>query len=106
MNFQDKLTQAVEQSVIATVSKAEWLRIDYQDRMQVPSADLRKVYEALDMQRVIDGVRARVEQHVIDSIMNAMATEVASDVKQILSNKELREDIRAVVRDKLREFAK
>lgn len=104
MEFKEKINEAVEQSVIATVRKGDWLRIDYTDRMVVPSADLRAVYAGLDMGRVMAEVRAQVEQHIADSIMNAMATEVATDVKKILSNQELREDIRAVVRSKLREF--
>lgn len=104
MEFKEKIQQAVEDSVIQTVRKADWLRIDYSDRVVLPIADLRSMYNGLDMSKVMNGVKDRVEQHMIDSIMNSLATEVATDIKKILSNQELREDIRAIVRSKLREF--
>lgn len=106
MSFEEQLNAAVRESFLNTVRKADWLSIDYQNRVRVPIEDLRVIYSGLDMARVIESVRVKVESHISDSIMNSMATEIATDVKQILSNKELREDIRAIVREKLREFTR
>lgn len=50
------------------------------------------------MRRFAKLVMEELERKAADSILNAMAQELATDVKQVLSNKELREEVRSFVR--------
>ncbi len=74
--------------------------------MTVTPGNLREVYQSVDMVRVGEILKVKIEQKVADAILNNLATEVATDVKKIMSNTELREDCRAVIRDKIRQASK
>lgn len=100
--FFDVMQKAMQDSLIASIKKGDWLRVEYSDRMKLDPAFLRRMHEQIDMDRVLQIVKENVEQKIADNILNAMATEVANDVKSIMSNRELREDIRAVIRSKIR----
>jgi hypothetical protein len=106
MSFAEQVQQAAEESIVKMLKSGEWLRVGYGDRMTVTPGQLREVYQAVDMSRVGEILKVKIEQKVADAIFNNLATEVATDVKKIMSNSELREDCRAVIRDKIRQAAR
>lgn len=99
--------EAIESMQIALVEylrKGEWFHgVNYEQRVKIGQGVLRALYGQLDMDRVMSLVKDRVEQRLADSIMNAMATETATDIKQIMCNTELREDLRSYLRSRMRE---
>ena len=103
MTFDETLQQAVQHTVIDFIRKGDWMKIDYNAKVNIDSAWLRKMHGMVDMDAVMKLVAAQVEQRICDGIINSMATEVATDVKSIMCNKELREDLRSVIRAKIRE---
>jgi hypothetical protein len=103
MTFDELLTQAVQHTVIDFIRKGEWMKMDYNSRLNIDSAWLREMHSRVNMNNVMSLVAEQVEQRIADGIMNSMATEVANDCKSIMCNKELREDIRATIREKIRE---
>lgn len=104
-NFEDKLANTVQHAVINALSKGNWLEIGYGNRIKVDTEVLRDIYNQIDMEKVKEVAADRIETHLADKVFNAMATEISNDVKQILSNKELREDLRAIFRARIREAA-
>ena len=104
-SFGDQLTQAIQNSLIDFIKKNDWFKLDYNQRLSLDSAMLRKVHESVDMDSVMGRVKDAIESRLADSIMNSMATEIANDTKSIMCNKELREDIRSVIRAKIRQCA-
>lgn len=96
----------MQRSVIDSIRKGEWLKFEYNDRLKIESSLLREVMQKIDMAVVIERVKDHVEQRIADKIMHSMEQEVANDVKSIMSNRELREDIRAVIREKIRSCEK
>lgn len=103
MTFDEQLQQAVHHTVIDFIRKGDWMKMDYNSRINIDSAWLRQMHSRVDMDNVMSLVASQVEQRIADGIMNSMATEIATDVKSIMSNKELREDIRSVIREKIRQ---
>lgn len=103
MTFEETLTQAFQHKIIDFIRKGEWMKIDYNARVNVDSAWLREMHSRVDMDNVMSLVASQVEQRIADGIINSMTTEIATDVKSIMSNRELREDIRATIRSKIRE---
>lgn len=101
-SFEQQMVQAVQSTVIKALRDGNWLAIEYKDRIRIDPAVLRAVYESVDMERVRNLVKEKVEERIADTMFNALVTEVATDVKQILSNRELREDIRSLLREKIR----
>jgi hypothetical protein len=101
--FEDSIQQAVQHTVIDFIRKGEWMKLDYNARLNIDSAWLREMHSRVSMDSVMELVKSQVEQRIADGIMNSMATEVGTDIKSIMCNKELREDIRALIRSKIRE---
>ena len=105
-DFAEQVVQAAEESILKTLKSGEWLRINYAEKVTVTSEQLREVYQSIDMSKVAEILKAKLEQRLADTLFNALATEVATDVKKIMGNTELREDCRAVIRDKIRQAAR
>lgn len=103
MTFEETLHQAIQHTVIDFIRKGEWMKLDYNARVNVDSAWLREMHSRVDMNNVMALVASQVEQRICDGIINSMATEIATDVKSIMCNRELREDLRATIRGKIRE---
>lgn len=106
MTLEKKLAETMERTLVDFIAKGEWLKMDYNARINIDAELLRRAHAAVDFSRVLGLVGAAIEQRMADTIMNSMATEVANDVKSIMGNKELREDIRAIIRAKIREAHK
>jgi hypothetical protein len=104
-DFTKDLVAAVQQSVLKMVREGNLVLPDYAARAKVPAAKVQELYDSVDWNRVRALVIAEVEQAVADKILNAMATEMATDIKQILSNKELREEVRGFIRAGIRRVA-
>jgi len=51
---------------------------------------------------VLELAAANLEQKIADKLIVALTVEVKNDIKQIMSNKELREELRSVIREKLK----
>ena len=102
-SFDEVMQKTVQNAVLDFIRKGEWMKMDYNAKINVDSAWLREMHSRVSMDNVMRIVTDSVEQRIADGIMNSMATEIATDVKSIMCNKELREDIRATIRAKIRE---
>lgn len=101
----ERLVSAFEDALVKMVATGEFMRQDYSAKIPLEIGTLRSIYAKVDINRVTARVLENVEIRMADQILNSMATELATDVKQVLSNKELREDIRSMIRDKIRAAA-
>lgn len=103
LSFEQQLAQSIQHTVIDFIRKGDWLKLDYGAKINLDSAWLKNMHDQVDMNQVMQIVRSQVEQKMADNIMNSMATEIGHDIKSIMSNQELREDIRSSIRAKIRE---
>lgn len=104
-NFEKSLVELIQKKVITDISKQELVKIDYRDRYEIPSSFLNEVYKALDLNKIKEKLIENLENEMADKITNKMITEYSNDIKQIMSNRELREDLRYYARDKIRAIA-
>lgn len=102
MSFDELLQQAVQHTVVDFIRKGDWMKLDYNAKINIDSSWLRQMHSGVDMNAVMALVKSQVEQKIADGIINSMASELANDIKSIMSNKELREDLRSVLRSKIR----
>lgn len=104
--FANDILVAAHHALIAKIRSGDWLTLpSWQERVNVDGRFLRGIYDSLDRERIKALVKDKVEERIADAIYNAMATEVANDTKQILCNKELREEMRGYIRDHMRGVA-
>ena len=101
-NFNEDLVQVIQQKIIKDIGKQELIKVEYGDRVSLPASFIREVYQSLDLTKIKARLVENLENEMADKIANKMITEYANDIKQIMSNQELREDLRHYMRDKIR----
>lgn len=90
-----------EKAVLKFITDGGWLVPDYQNRVTVPAGLLQGAWALVDQEAVKRRLKERIETELADRLMNHMAAEMATDVKQILSVPERREAIRQIAREHL-----
>jgi uncharacterized membrane protein YheB (UPF0754 family) len=105
MSFDEDIQQAVRDSLVKMIRSGDWLKLDYSAKLPIDTAFLRRVQNSVNLDNVLAKLTDQIESRIAEAIFNAMATEIATDVKKILSNMELREDVRAILRAKIRNVA-
>ena len=98
-SIEDRIKETAETAVIQFLSDpSKWCAPDYAGRLKMPTDILRAAWEMVDVAAVTKKIAVRIESEIADRLMNHLAAEMATDVKQLLSNTERREEIRALAR--------
>lgn len=97
----DKLVQAFEESLVKMIREGALLQPDYANRIKIDAAFVKEVYNQIDFNGVMAKLKPMLEERCAELILAAMATEITSDVKQLLSHKERREMLRSIVRENM-----
>lgn len=96
--FEKELKKAAEKSVLKLISEGSWLAPDYANRFKIPAEWVTQCWQLVDKERIQEQMARRIEEELADRMVNHMASELATDIKQILSVKERRESLRALAR--------
>jgi hypothetical protein len=103
--FEESLKQAAERSLLKLVTEGGWIQPDYANRFKIPADLLQDIYALVDRDALKVAIGKRLEQELADRVVNLLAAEISTDIKQILSVKERREAIREVARKHLTDIA-
>ena len=98
-DFEAQVKAAAEKAVLNHVSSGQWLMPNHESRLKVPAEWMKEMWRLVDADRVRQQVVKRIESELADRMVNHMAAELATDIKQILSVKERREALRAIARE-------
>lgn len=105
VNFEEKLLDMLQKKILSDISKQELISVKYDNRIPVPENLLTEVYMSLDIDVIKKKLKERLEEEMADKITNKMITEYSNDIKQIMCNRELREELRSYMRGKIRKIA-
>lgn len=97
-NFDERLKQAAESSLLKIISEGQWVMPDHGNRFKLPADFMANVWGLVDSAGLQAQLARRLESELADRIVNHMAAEIATDIKQLLSNQERREALRALAR--------
>ena len=97
--FEKAIMAAAQKSILKQITEGSWIEPNYANRFKIPADLLVDVYKLIDREKIMKAIAARLEQELADRIVNHMAAELATDVKQILSVKERREALRGIARE-------
>lgn len=97
-DFELAIKTAAEKAVLKIIADGGWIAPDYSNRFKMPPEMLADIWKMVDQDKLKAAMAARLESELADRIVNLMATEIATDVKQILSVAERRESIRNFAR--------
>ena len=98
-DLEQQIKQAAERAVLKFVSEGQWLMPNYESRLKVPAEWIAECWRMVDSEKLRAQIAARLESELADRMVNHMAAELATDIKQILSVKERREMLRAIARE-------
>lgn len=101
-NFEQKLIATVQDKICKDIAKAELVTVEWKDRMAIPNSFLQDVYKSLDLEKIKGRLIENLENEMADKIANKLLTEYSNDIKQIMCNKELREELRGFARNKIK----
>jgi len=104
--FEEDLMNSVKCAMTKQIANQDFIKIDYNDRAKLPSDFIEKAWGLIDQDDLIKALSKRLESELIDRLVNHLAAEIATDIKQVLSVKERREAVRSVVRDNIDKLTK
>lgn len=97
--IEDSLRNAAERAIMKIISDGSWIQPDYNNRVKLPPDFMADVWKLVDRDKVKRLLAENIEAQLADRIVNAIAAELATDIKQILSVTERREAIRSLARE-------
>lgn len=97
-DFETAVKAAAEKAVLQFIGSGGWLLPNYESRLKVPADWIADCWRLVDAEKLKQRIAARLEAELADRMVNHMAAELATDIKQILSVKERREMLRGLAR--------
>ena len=94
--FGNNLTKAAMNALMKTIT--DGVVVPYENKYKVPNGFFEQVWKTVDMEKVKKEMANILEKELAEKVMNKMAQEMATDIKQLLSDKERREKIRSYAR--------
>lgn len=101
MSFDKKLIEVVQNQIVNSIQKADLLQLRYDERFKLPDYFIQECWDLVDKESLKANLAKRIESELVDRLINSIASEMATDIKQVLSVKERREAVRQVVRDNI-----
>jgi hypothetical protein len=105
-DFAQKAVEAAGKAILKLIGDGAWIMPDYANRFKLPPAFIDEVWQLVDKDRLRHQIAQRIELELAERMVNHMAAELATDIKQILSVPERREALRAVAREHMQAVMK
>jgi hypothetical protein len=105
-DFETQVKAAAEKAVLQFIGSGGWLLPNYEARLKIPADWVGACWALVDADKIRAKVAERLESELADRMVNHMAAELATDVKQILSVQERREALRALARGHMENIMK
>lgn len=102
----ENLANDIELSIRKQIQDTKLVNIPYSGMITVPQDFIQDVWDSMDKESIKQKLADRLESELVDRIVNHMAAEISTDIKQVLSVKERREAIRSVCRDNIDSICK
>jgi cobalamin biosynthesis protein CbiD len=103
-DFMNKLQERIFQNILNRAD--DLIKIDYYHRPLLPNDIIREAWEKVDKDKLIQEIAKNIEKRMAEKIVNSIAAEISTDIKQVLSVKERREEIRSKAREIIKEMSK
>jgi len=97
-----KILQAVENSMLKAINKGEAINFPYDSKIN-GGILVQGAFNSIDKERLKKAITEELEKQIAVSVVNKIAAEISTDIKNLLSNKTIRDDVVYYVRKKLEE---
>ena len=96
----EQLSEAMIKAATGAIIKSlnDGISMPYESKFKIPNGFFSDVWDRVDKEKVKDIMAENLEREIADKVTNRLATELSNDIKQLLSDKERREEIRSHAR--------
>ena len=101
MNFEEQLIQKIQNRILGEIASLNLVKVDYQDRYNLPKDFVEKAWTSLDWDKVLTNVKQEMERRVCNAIIGNMETEIKTDIKKLMSVDGFREKLRINIYPKI-----
>lgn len=101
MTFEERVTQELQTSLLKSIRDNDLVTPSYNQRLKIPQEVVEDCWNMVDIGKVKEQIAELIESQLAERIVNSIAAELATDIKQILSVKERREAIRSLARNNM-----
>lgn len=105
-DFENDLMNSVKCAITKQITGTDFIAINYNDRMKLPDDFLARAWKLVDQENILTKLAERLELELVDRLVYQIASELATDIKQVLSVKERREEVRSLVRENIDRLTK
>ena len=92
-----KIMNAMEIGIIKNIQEGSVFKIPHDARIDI-SEELRKAYKNIDYDKVYARITQLLEEELAIKVVNKIITEMGNDIKALMSNKDIREDFKYLMR--------
>lgn len=92
----DRIQQAIEDAFIKII-RSDALKIDYNNKIDV-SSEFKKAYAKINFEKVHARITELLEEELAQKIVNKVVTEMGTDIKTLMSNATVRDDLKFLLR--------
>lgn len=100
-DFSLALKTHMEKAILKLVADGSFIMPNYENRVKIPPEFMKACWDMVDQESLKKKIAERVESELADRVINHIAAELSTDIKQILSVTERREMIRGIARQHL-----
>ncbi len=92
--FEQIMIHAIQNSILKGISETKFLDYWHKDRLSIPDDLVKEAFASIDRDKILQVVRESIEEQIAKTIVGQLLTETANDTKKIMSDPELRQQIR------------
>jgi hypothetical protein len=98
-----RIEQAVIDGMVRLIQSGSAVTIDYNKRIDC-SAELLEAYKNINHEKVMKEVTELLEHELARKIVDKITTEMSTDIKKLMENATVREDLRFMLRKNVEDF--
>lgn len=98
----NRIEQAIEERVLSSIRNG--CVIQMPSNLIDGTPYVEKAFKAIDMNKVMEEVTERLQHELAEKIVNKVVTEMGTDIKELMSHAEIRDDFRYMLRKNTEEI--
>lgn len=92
-----KIIDAMENGIVKAIAAGDIFKFPYEGKIDL-SAEMRQAYKNIDYPKVYGRITELLEEELAQKVVNKIITEMGTDIKKLMSNNEIREDFKFLMR--------
>lgn len=93
----ERIMAAMENGLVKAIQSGDVFKIPYDNRIDV-SKEMHKAYSNIDYKKIESRVTELLEEELARKIVNKIVTEMGTDIKKLMSNPNIRDDFKFMMR--------